>query len=73
MKITTFPGNSYPLGATWDGKGVNFTLYTENATGVQLCLFNKHDDKEEFALIEITEYSELIWHVYIPGLKPGQL
>jgi isoamylase len=73
MKITTYPGKSFPLGATWDGKGVNFTLYSENATGVELCLFNAPNDEIESERIKITEYSELIWHVYIPGLKPGQL
>ena len=73
MKITTYPGKSFPLGATWDGKGVNFTLYSENATGVELCLFNSPEDEVETARIPITEYSELIWHIYIPGLKPGQL
>src|SRR5215216_2098503 len=73
MKITTYPGKSFPLGATWDGKGVNFTLYSENATGVELCLFNSPEDEVETAKIPITEYSELIWHIYIPGLKPGQL
>jgi isoamylase len=73
MKITTYPGKSFPLGATWDGKGVNFTLYSENATGVELCLFNAPNDEIESERIKITEYSELVWHVYIPGLKPGQL
>jgi len=73
MKITTYPGKSFPLGAIWDGKGVNFTLYSENATGVELCLFNSPEDEVETARIPITEYSELIWHIYIPGLKPGQL
>lgn len=73
MNITTYPGKSFPLGATWDGKGVNFTLYSENATGVDLCLFNTPQDEVEFERIPITEYSELIWHIYIPGLKPGQL
>lgn len=73
MKITTYPGKSFPLGATWDGKGVNFTLYSENATGVELCLFHSPEDEIETERIPVTEYSELIWHIYIPGLKPGQL
>ncbi|WP_183560367.1 glycogen debranching protein GlgX [Mucilaginibacter sp. SP1R1] len=73
MKITTYPGKSFPLGATWDGNGVNFTLYSENATGVDLCLFNTSDDEVESSRIQITEFSDLIWHIYIPGLKPGQL
>jgi glycogen operon protein len=73
MNITTYPGSPYPLGATYDGKGVNFTLYAENATGVDLCLFNKKSEKTESARVRIQERSHHIWHVYIPGLKPGQL
>ena len=73
MKIVTYPGKSFPLGATWDGNGVNFTLYAENATGVDLCLFNTIHDEVESSRIQITEFSDLIWHIYIPGLKPGQL
>lgn len=73
MKITTYPGKSFPLGATWDGEGVNFTLYSENATAVDLCLFNSPEDEIESEKIKITEYSELIWHVYVADLKPGQL
>ena len=73
MKITTYPGKSFPLGATWDGEGVNFTLYSENATGVDLCLFNSPEDEVESEKIKITEYSELIWHIYVADLKPGQL
>ncbi|HMG07378.1 MAG TPA: hypothetical protein VK609_02650, partial [Mucilaginibacter sp.] len=73
MKIITYPGNPFPLGATWDGNGVNFTLYSENATGVDLCLFNTMNDEIESSRIQITEFSDLIWHIYIRGLKPGQL
>ncbi|MEN0053948.1 MAG: glycogen debranching protein GlgX [Mucilaginibacter sp.] len=73
MKITTYPGKPFPLGATWDGEGVNFTLYSENATGVEICLFNTAKDEVESSRIEITECSDLTWHIYIPGLKPGQL
>lgn len=72
MKIDTFPGRLYPLGATWDGEGVNFALFAENATGVDLCLFNSTKNVES-ARIRITEVSHYVWHVYIPGLKPGQL
>ncbi|MDN5289108.1 MAG: glycogen operon protein [Mucilaginibacter sp.] len=73
MKIVTYPGKPFPLGAVWDGNGVNFTLYSENATGVDLCLFNTANDEVESARVPITELSEQIWHIYIPGLKPGQL
>lgn len=71
MKI--YPGNPYPLGATWDKKGVNFALYAENATGVELCLFDAEKGKKETHRIRFTERSHQIWHIYIPDLKPGQL
>jgi isoamylase len=72
-KIKHYPGSPYPLGATWDGNGVNFALYTEKATGVELCLFNKPHDEKEVARIKMTERSYQVWHIYIPDLKPGQL
>lgn len=71
--IKTYPGSPYPLGATWDGKGVNFALFSGNATMVELCLFKNHFDKSEVATIKITERSNQVWHVYVPNLKPGQL
>lgn len=73
MKIVTYPGSPYPLGATFDGDGVNFALYAENATGVELCLFDSIEAKKENAKIKLVERSHQIWHVYIPELKPGQL
>jgi glycogen operon protein len=73
VKAKVYPGSPYPLGATWDGKGVNFALYAENATGVELCLFNDPKDETEAARIPIIERSAQIWHVYIPDAKPGQL
>ncbi|WP_256013283.1 glycogen debranching protein GlgX [Desertivirga xinjiangensis] len=72
MIKTIYPGNPYPLGATWDGEGVNFALYTENATGVDLCLFS-NDESTETDRIPLKERSNHVWHSYIPGLKPGQL
>lgn len=68
-----YPGQPFPLGATWDGKGVNFALYSEHATGVELCLFDHSDDETEAHKIKFTEYTHLVWHMYVPGLKPGQL
>jgi glycogen operon protein len=70
MSTLVYPGGPYPLGATYDGRGVNFTLYAENATAVDLCLFNKRNEERT---IRIRERSHHIWHVYVPGLKPGQL
>ena len=72
-RIKSYPGSPYPLGATWDGNGVNFALYTEKATAVELCLFNKPHDEKEVAKIKMTERSYQVWHIYIPDLKPGQL
>lgn len=73
MKNIVYPGHPYPLGATWDGNGVNFALYADNATGVELCLFNTNTSGKESARIEITERTHQIWHVYLPDVKPGQL
>jgi glycogen operon protein len=70
MKIR--PGSPYPLGATWDGEGVNFALFSENATGVELCLFEGPKGNDELARVRVTEQSDLVWHVYIPGIRPGQ-
>ena len=67
-----WPGKPYPLGATWDGEGVNFALFSENAKEVILCLFDD-DDEKEVARIPMTEYTDLVWHVYLPDIKPGQL
>lgn len=73
MNTIVYPGNSYPLGATWDGEGVNFSLYADNATGVDLCLFKTKEDKKEYLRIPLTERSHQIWHIYIPDIGPGQL
>jgi glycogen operon protein len=70
MKIR--PGVPYPLGATWDGAGVNFALFSENATGVEVCLFDGPEGQEEVARIAMPEQTDLVWHVSILGLRPGQ-
>jgi len=61
-----WPGNPYPLGATWDGSGVNFAIFAEHATGVELCLFDSPDAKYEFERIPLPEQADLTWHVYNP-------
>lgn len=66
-----WPGNPYPLGATWDGAGVNFALFSENATAVELCLFDFPPGAGELR-IPLTEKDNFIWHIYLPGLTPGQ-
>ncbi len=64
-----WPGRPYPLGATWDGEGVNFSLSAENATGVQLCLYDADDNEERVDVVECTLFN---WHCYLPGIGPGQ-
>ncbi|AKQ45652.1 glycogen debranching protein [Rufibacter radiotolerans] len=73
MSIISYPGSPFPLGATWDGNGVNFALYAHNATGVELCLFDSMEAQQESAIIKMRERSYEVWHAYIPELKPGQL
>jgi isoamylase len=72
MSRTVLPGRPFPQGATWDGTGVNFSLYSENAERVELCLFDSidADDCEKIVVPERTAFS---WHCYIPGVGPGQL
>lgn len=67
------PGNPYPLGATWDGRGVNFALFSENAFKVELCLFESVRSAKEFKRIPLTAKTEHVWHTYLPGVKPGCL
>jgi glycogen operon protein len=71
--MRVWPGEPYPLGATWDGQGVNFALFSENATGVELCLFDRDDDAVESARVELRERHDQIWHCYLPDIRPGQL
>ncbi len=68
--MKTYPGKPYPLGATWDGSGVNFSLFSENASGVELCLFDARGNE---AKVPVTEQTDLVWHVYLPEARPGQL
>jgi len=67
-----WPGKPYPLGANYDGKGVNFALFSENAMGVKLCLFRGPGDKKEYTQIPLRENTDHVWHLYLPGIKPGQ-
>jgi isoamylase len=64
-----WPGRPFPLGPTWDGEGVNFSLFSEHAERVELCLFDAHDAEERVEVCEITAHN---WHCYVPGLGPGQ-
>jgi isoamylase len=70
---TIRPGSAYPLGATYDGQGVNFALFSAHATRVELCLFDTATAPRESQRITLPERSDGIWHGYIPGITPGQL
>ncbi len=72
MPRTILPGKPYPQGATWDGTGVNFSLYSEKATAVELCLFDEADSRKAktFRFANAPGY---MWHCYLPGIKLGQL
>jgi isoamylase len=63
-------GSPFPLGASWDGSGVNFALFSAHATAVDLCLFDA-DGTRELERIRLPEYTDEIWHIYIRGLSPG--
>jgi glycogen operon protein len=70
--MTLSPGNPYPLGATWDGEGVNFALFSEHAAQVELCLFDPHG-KREVERVILPEQTNQIWHGYLPEARPGLL
>ncbi|MBK7540549.1 MAG: glycogen debranching protein GlgX [Candidatus Competibacteraceae bacterium] len=71
-RARVWPGKAYPLGATWDGKGVNFALFSAHAEKVELCLFDSSGQRE-IERLALPENTDQIWHGYIPGLWPGTL
>jgi glycogen operon protein len=71
--MRVWPGRPYPLGATWDGAGVNFALFSECATGVELCLFDSPDSQKESHRLKMPEQTDQVWHCYLPDVVPGQL
>jgi glycogen operon protein len=72
-ELRVWPGRPSPLGATWDGHGVNFALFSEHATGVVLCLFDAASDQSESVCVLLKEQTDRIWHGYLPDVRPGQL
>jgi isoamylase len=64
-----WPGAPFPLGATWNGSGTNFSLFSENAERVELCLFDEDGEEERIEVVERTAHN---WHCYLPGVGPGQ-
>ena len=71
MQPRVWPGRPNPLGATWDGGGVNFALFSEHATSVELCLFDRSEDREEASRVLLKEQTDRIWHVYLPDVRPA--
>ncbi|EAR52539.1 Putative glycosyl hydrolase [Oceanicola granulosus HTCC2516] len=65
-------GSDVPLGATWDGSGTNFALFSAHATKVELCLFDNRG-RREIERIELPEFTHQVWHGYLPDVRPGQL
>jgi glycogen operon protein len=71
-RIRVQPGAPYPLGATWDGKGVNFALFSAHAEQVDLCIFD-HSGRRELDRVELPEFTHEVWHGYLPDARPGML
>ncbi len=70
--MAVWPGRPTPLGATWDGFGVNFALFSANAEKVELCLFDSNGQRETHRIV-LPEYTDEVWHAYLPEIRPGQL
>ena len=68
-----WPGAPAPLGATWDGEGTNFAIFSEHASAVELCLFEQAERLQEIARIRLAERTDQIWHAYLPDVRPGRL
>jgi glycogen operon protein len=73
VTLRVWPGNPNPLGARWDGEGVNFALYSEHATGVELCLFERPEDGVPAEVVAMPEATDHVWHCYLPDARPGML
>ena len=71
--MRVWPGQPYPLGATWTGLGVNFAIYSANATRVELCLFDSAEATQPSACVPLSEHTDMVWHGYLPDARPGQL
>ncbi|MDX6687427.1 MAG: isoamylase [Baekduia sp.] len=69
MSREAWPGEPFPLGPTWDGQGTNFSIFSENAERVELCLFDRDGVEERVEVVDQTQHN---WHCYLPGVGPGQ-
>src|SRR5205823_1987984 len=67
-----WPGRPYPLGATWDGEGVNFAIFSAHAEKIELCLFDRSGGQEEVRIV-LQEYTDEVWHAYLPDARPNLL
>ena len=72
-RARVWPGRPFPLGATFDGEGVNFAVYSEHATRMVVSIFDPVDHAHEMARITLPEHTYHVWHGYVPGLRPGTL
>jgi isoamylase len=72
-EVRSYSGAPYPLGASWDGSGVNFAIFSENAEAVELCLFDSPYGAPEFARVRVRQQTDNVWHVYLPEARPGQM
>ena len=71
--MRVWPGQPYPLGATWTGLGVNFAIFSTHATSVDLCLFDSADAARPSTCVPLPEHTDMVWHGYLPDVRPGQL
>jgi len=71
--MRVWPGSPYPLGASWNGAGVNFALFSEHATAVHLCLFDSAESRMESLCVPLVDRTDRVWHAYLPDVLPGQL
>src|SRR6266850_294016 len=71
--MRVWPGQPYPLGATWTGLGVNFAVFSAHATRVELCLFDSRDATAPSQAVTLPEHTDMVWHGYLPDVRPGQL
>ena len=73
LVLETWPGSAYPLGASFDGSGTNFALFSEVAERVELCLVDVGDDgRRTQTRVDLTEVDGYVWHAYLPGVQPGR-
>jgi glycogen operon protein len=70
--VRVWPGSPYPLGASWDGEGTNFAIFSRHATAVDLCLFDTAEAAAETARVRLRERTDDVWHAYLPDVRPGQ-